>query len=261
MANGLVFARVEVVVCEANEPLRRNIRELLRQLGFGEVAAHEKPADCLPLIERGPVDLLICDSEGDDDACIEMVHGIRHQAIDNNPFVISISLINQQIGGKKAIARAVNSGSDVLLAKPLSSATFADRIFSVANKRRPFVATSEYIGPTRRQNPRNKREAQMEFAAPNPVKEIASGLSRDAMTGIVRKGAFMLNRRKLHLNVEEIELRAGEVRDAIFRGVSGEDIRPPPCEAASRDFRHPAPHGEEQSRARLRTVSLDVRDR
>jgi DNA-binding response OmpR family regulator len=224
VANGLVFARVEVVVCEANEPLRRNIRDLLRQLGFGEIAAHEKPADCLPLLERGPVDLLICSDEGDDDAGFEMVHGIRHQAIDNNPFVVSISMINQQTGGKRAVAQAANSGTDMLIAKPFSSTAFSERIFSVANKRKPFVATASYIGPTRRKIPRTKREKEMEFKAPNPVKEIANGSSRDMVADRISKCASFLNKRKLRLNVEEIELRAGEVRDAMVKGSNGEDI-------------------------------------
>ena len=90
MPDGLNFARVKVVVCEANEPLRRNIQQLLRQLGFGDLAVNEKAADCLPLLERGPVDLLICDDQGGD-AGFGMVHGLRHHAIDNSPFVVSAS--------------------------------------------------------------------------------------------------------------------------------------------------------------------------
>ncbi len=227
MPDGLVFARVEAVVCESNEPLRRNIQQLLGQLGFGEVVVREKHADCLPLLERGPVDLLICDDNGDADACFGMVHGIRHQAIDNNPFVVSISMVNQQIGGKGSVTQAVNSGSDMLIIKPFSSATFSERIRTVANRRKRFVATSDYIGPTRRDTPRNKREAQMEFTVPNPVKEMASGLSREAMAERIRKGAFLLNRHKLRVNVAEIAFRAGEVRDAIVKGVNGDAISPP----------------------------------
>ncbi|MBL6928487.1 MAG: hypothetical protein ISR44_04895 [Rhodospirillales bacterium] len=226
MPDGLAFAQVEVVVCESNEPLRRNIQQLLRQLGFGDVVVKEKQDDCLPLLERGPVDLLICDDNGGG-SCFGMVHGIRHQAIDNNPFVVSISLLDQVSDGRRSLVQAVNSGSDALIVKPFSTSTFTDRILAIANRRKRFVATADYIGPTRRDTPRNTREAQMEFKVPNPVKEIANGTSRKAMTERIRKGAFLLDRHKLRVNVAEIELRAGEVRDAIVQGIADEAINPP----------------------------------
>ncbi|MCG8509959.1 MAG: response regulator [Rhodospirillales bacterium] len=227
MADTLVFARVEAIVCEANGPLRRNIRDLLRQLGFGEVSLHGHPAECLPQLERGPVDLLICDHQADTDAGTELVHGIRHQAIDNNPFVVSVTTMHHQPGneGKRALGRAVNSGTDMLLVKPFTSATFADRIYSIASKRKPFVATADYIGPTRRQKPRNRRERMMEFPVPNPVKEIAGGMSREVVSARIRKSSTFLNQRKLHFDITEIEIRADEVRDAMVRGIDGETIR------------------------------------
>ena len=123
------------------------------------------------------------------------------------------------------MARAVNSGSDALIVKPFTSATFAQHVLAVANQRRPFVATADYIGPTRRQQPRNRREALMEFTVPNPVKDMAGGTSRDAMAEVIRKGTFLLNRRKLRVNIEEIALRAGDVRGAVLKGVDGDAIR------------------------------------
>lgn len=224
MADGLDFARVEVVVCEANEPLRRNIQQLLRQLGFGEVAVKEHPEECLPLVERGPVDLLICDDQGDHTACFEMVHGLRHHAIDNNPFVVSIGMVDQKTRDRGTVGRAVNAGSDALIVKPFTSAVFIERIFAVAERRRPFVATADYIGPTRRQRPRNKREALMEFIVPNPVQEIATGRTREAVAALIRKGTVLLDRRKLRADLDEIEMRANQVLDAIARGVDGDII-------------------------------------
>lgn len=224
MANELIFARVKVVVCEANEPLRRNIRDVLRQLGFGEVSLHGHPVDCLPLLERGPVDLLICDDQADTDAGTQLVQGIRHQAIDNNPFVVSVSTMHRQPGieGKRAVGRVVNSGTDILLVKPFTQAAFADRIHTIAGKRKPFVATANYIGPTRRDTPRNQREKMMEFPVPNPVKEMAGGAGREVLSARIRKSSAFLNRRKLHLDIAEIEMCANEVQDTINEGLDGE---------------------------------------
>ena len=223
MADGLDFARVKAVVCEADELLRRRIQLLLRQLGFADVVVRDKPAECLGLIERGPVDLLVCDNQGD--AGFGMVRGLRHQAIDHNPFVVAIATLDQRIAAPGAVAQAVNSGPDALVLKPFKPAVFVDHVLALAGQRRPFVATADYIGPTRRQAPRNRREAAMEFTVPNPVQEIAAGTSRAALTARIRQGTLRLDRRKLGVDLAEIELRAGDVRRAVINHVDGDAIR------------------------------------
>lgn len=222
MVDGLDFAPVKAVVCEADDLLRRRIQLLLQQLGFANLVVRDTPADCLPLIERGPVDLLICD---DMDGGLGMVHGLRHHAIDNNPFVVSIATLDQRAAQPGAVARAVNSGPDALVLKPFAPAVFTNHILAIARQRKPFVATADYIGPTRRQEPRNQREAEMEFAVPNPVQEIASGISRAAVAARIQQGTLRLDRRKIGVDLAEIELRAGDVRGAVLNDVDGDAIR------------------------------------
>jgi hypothetical protein len=45
------------------------------------------------------------------------------------------------------------------------------------------------------------------------------------VAGLIGKGTALLDRRKLSVNLAEIELRAGDVRGAVVKGVDGDAIR------------------------------------
>lgn len=78
--------------------------------------------------------------------------------------------IERTFGGREGWIPA----PDVLIAAPVSPALILDRIDSLVNNRKPFVVTSEYIGPDRRFL--DDRESEIELInVPKSLREKALG--------------------------------------------------------------------------------------
>ena len=73
---------------------------------------------------------------------------IRAGELGVNPFIGTIITVWQP--SEAVIRRIVNCGTDDIIVKPLSPKQIMDRVNVVAFNRKPFVVTSEYIGPDRR---------------------------------------------------------------------------------------------------------------
>jgi hypothetical protein len=71
----------------------------------------------------------------------------------------------------------VNSGADDLLAAPISPAKLFTRIDVLVGNRKPFVVTSDYIGPDRRKNPGGDGDRQSSI----PILEVPNTLRAKAL--------------------------------------------------------------------------------
>lgn len=120
---------------------------------------------------NGP-DIIICDvTENTDDAC-DIFYGIRHNELGTNPFVCIIAVAwspNQPL-----VNKVVDSGADLLVAAPISPSVILDRIDSLVHNRKPFVVTTDYVGPDRRfQKDRPSDTEQIDV--PNSLRDKALG--------------------------------------------------------------------------------------
>lgn len=91
---------------------------------------------------------MICDvTKNTDDAC-QTFSAIRHNELGTNPFIC----INGVAWSPKQalVNKVMGSGADVLVAAPISPSLILDRIEALVRSRKPFVVTSDYIGPDRR---------------------------------------------------------------------------------------------------------------
>src|SRR3546814_1821103 len=73
-----------------------------------------------------------------------------------------------------------------LLVKPLSTRIILDRIETVALHRKPFVVTSDYIGPDRRKAVARRDSNVPLIEVPNPLREKMLGRPLDAGAQVVR---------------------------------------------------------------------------
>lgn len=120
---------------------------------------------------NGP-DIVICDvTENTDDSC-QVFSDIRHNELGTNPFICIIAVAWSP---KQAlVSKVVNSGADVLVAAPISPSLIFDRIDALVHSRKPFVVTSDYVGPDRRFL--DGRESELELIdVPNSLREKALG--------------------------------------------------------------------------------------
>lgn len=129
------------------------ISELLSSIGFRDIKIKESLAEVREGLKSDLPDLMVIGSELPEDDINGIVHNMRHNKIGFNPFMTILTILTdptEEIAGK-----AVNSGVDDLLVVPLSRETLESRLDNQVEHRKPFLVTSQYIGPDRRQSARN----------------------------------------------------------------------------------------------------------
>jgi DNA-binding response OmpR family regulator len=146
------------------------LRDSLSREGFRSVVV-------LPGLERVKngfddmeVDLLVVDAHAEGaDAC-ELIRKLRYSRSGRNPFASIILTVWQN--DDLDVGKLINSGADHIVIKPIAPKALFDRIEALIERRRPFIATSTYIGPDRRSGQRDDLiESEIPvFAVPNTLK-------------------------------------------------------------------------------------------
>ena len=166
MTNKRLYETAETLVYDPVAANRNATRASLHALGFRNVegsASLELLAERLR--SRSPA-LLIAEVAGSEAETCALVQSVRQGTLGENPFVVVIMTTWRRDG--TIVGQVLNSGADDLVARPVSTANLSDRIRLLAERRKGFVVTSDYIGPDRRRDPRGNGSECLEI--PNPLK-------------------------------------------------------------------------------------------
>ena len=144
-------ANIRILFGEPDSGLRNAIRSALAREGYDRITDFDKIAPMREAIGQGQPDLLMLDSEMDRGAADDLITELRHNRLGKNPFVPVIVTIWEPT--REIVQRVASSGTDDVLVKPISPAQVFERINALVNNRKPFVVTSDYIGPDRRKDP------------------------------------------------------------------------------------------------------------
>ena len=152
LTNPKTREQVEILFGEPQGGLRQAIRTALHREGYKRVVDFERIEGIRDSVRRGLPDVVILDArmEGDGQEVATFLKGMRFNRVGGNPFVNVIVTLwdpNQNL-----VRAMVDAGCDDMLAKPLSPGQIIDRMNVLATNRKPFVVTSEYIGPDRRKD-------------------------------------------------------------------------------------------------------------
>ncbi len=113
-------------------------------------------------------DLLICSCDLPDGDFLSYIREIRQGTAGNNPFLPIITLVETPT--PELVSRIIESGTDTVIAKPISTAQLLDRIDDIIEARKKFVVSDSYIGPMRR-----KDQALRGVEPPNLLRAKAEG--------------------------------------------------------------------------------------
>lgn len=170
MKHKLDFGSKHILLIENNKMMRRLVREML--LGFGvklpNLIETDNVTDALQHMYSKRFDLVITDFflgelDGGDFT--------RHIRGDDNCInrKIPILLITGSPNHEKVL-KSLEAGVNEVLAKPIAPSALYFRIFAILSRKRPFVISNGYIGPSRSQ----KRLKSM-----NAMKKTATGSEID----------------------------------------------------------------------------------
>ena len=145
------YQDIQFVLAEPNETIRFGLLGMLRQQGFRNLRQAGKIDDLIAEINSSPADLIaVTDSLGD--GIYDCIKQLRHNQIGKNPFAVVTFMVAPE--NKEAVKRAVMSGADDVMLKPVAPGKIVERAKHIAYHRTPFIATTEYIGPDRRSGDR-----------------------------------------------------------------------------------------------------------
>ncbi len=174
MDKKLALDAVEVLLIEPDKAVRSTIRNILIDNGFRKVAVGDRLKDIELNFKIGMPDLLISDTNLSDGHFHKFVHGLRDHEFGSNPFLPIIATVWSPT--THDIRGAVQSGVDIIVTKPLSADQLMQRIKHLIKARKPFVVTSNYIGPNRRKPGEDRGGLKINpFDVPNTLKAKALG--------------------------------------------------------------------------------------
>jgi DNA-binding NarL/FixJ family response regulator len=158
---------VDTILVETNPELRKGIQGALFAAGLREIDLCRDAAALDARLQKRTVDLLICDIDQPGLEIGSTVQRIRRTAA-MNPFAIVITTLND--APLPRIREVINSGADHLICKPMPMSKMINDIKAITQFRRPFVATDDYCGPTRRAKPRPSEAESLLLAVPNTLR-------------------------------------------------------------------------------------------
>ncbi len=166
------FEGARVAVIDPNREVRHAICEGLRARGFGHVDGTGSLAELEDMLGNHLVDLVIGDAEFDEEGFTKIAKAVRQGDHGPNPYLIAMASLSDPT--EDNFKQVVAAGTDNVLVKPLSVKMLIDRITTVVHKRKPFVVSTDYIGPDRRLRPRQQVCLPL-LDVPNTLKERFDG--------------------------------------------------------------------------------------
>lgn len=216
--------RIEIAFADPQREIRYVLRSTVVRHGYREVQEYGRtPALKAALVQRTP-DLIIIDAElPDGDAC-QLIADIRANKICDNPFVPVIITAWQP--GADMVRKMVNSGADDLLVKPISPAFLLQRIEVLAGARKPFVVTSDYIGPDRRKDVNRGDGGVPLFDVPNTLRAKARGEFVDPieLSRSVASALLAINDQRMKRNAFQVAFAVGIILGAYRESRLGAEL-------------------------------------
>ncbi len=167
------FRDVPTVIADESSATGQSLHRILDQLGF-RALDHVETMDALrSRITRSEVALLIANAAMAGGDILKLIRAVRRNEMGGQPFVPVITLIGQP--DASTTRSIIDSGSDLIFALPISHGRVETGLKTLLAGRKPFVVTSDYVGPDRRSGARGDWQEVPLIEVPNPLRRWATG--------------------------------------------------------------------------------------
>ncbi len=218
------FENIRVLVGDPNREIRDGIRGGLYGQGFRYILVTDRMSLVETAVATNKVDLIICDTELPDGDLYDLVYKIRHHELGDNPFIVVTALITAPT--PKMVKKIFDAGCDDLIPKPISTGLLFERVLNLARNRKPFVVTSDYIGPNRRAEAWPGTQQVPQIEVPNPLKAKTDDTSAEDLQAEIDKVANVLNEQKMERHAYQINYLVDRIVPLYEDGTADESIVP-----------------------------------
>lgn len=214
------YDNVELLLVDPDSNVRDSLRSVLHHSGFRHLSTGSGWTDIRERLALAPPDLLITEVDLLDGDLCGLIRSLRHQDLGTDPFLPVIGLSREPT--PEMVKRVLDSGADVLLGKPVSAEQITSRIRMLIDNRKPFVVTSDYIGPDRRRSTDRVSNVPL-VDVPNTLKARISGNQPPAaVSRVVNQAAEQINLMKLERLGFQIAYLIDRVVPALEGGVGAD---------------------------------------
>jgi DNA-binding response OmpR family regulator len=219
------FENIRVLVGDPNREVRDAVRGGLYGHGFRYIVVTDRMSVVEAAVATNKVDLMVCDTELPDGDLYDLVYKIRHHELGDNPFIVVTALITEPT--PKMVKKIFDAGCDDLIQKPISTGLLFERVLNLARNRKPFVVTSDYIGPNRRAKPRPGTQQNPEIDVPNPLTAKATDdTSTEDLQAEIDRVVNVLNEQKMERHAYQINYLVERVMPLYEDGTADESVTP-----------------------------------
>lgn len=218
MGNKLRFDTVDVLLIDPDLNFRHSMATSFISEGFNTVRQGNKLSNISDNINVAMPDLLIGDCDLPDGDFCNYVSELRHYGV--NPFLPIIAML--QTPTEDMVRKAINSGADFLLTKPVSPGQIFERIAALIKARKPFVVTSDYIGPSRRPPEREDHSIPL-MDVPNTLRAKATGIMENTSQQAIDLVIADINLQKLERHSNQIGYLVERIVPALQNGLADKD--------------------------------------
>lgn len=141
-------AALRVLVVDDVRAMRLVIKSMLHACGVQHIAEAADGAAALERLRASPFDLVVCDMLMAPMDGLEMMRQLRRPKSSLRP-AVPVLMVSGNMDGPSVIA-AIEAGVNEFLGKPLTPASFRQRLDFMVEKPRPIVKEQNYWGPERR---------------------------------------------------------------------------------------------------------------
>ena len=215
------FDQVDVLAVDPDPKVRENVETVLREAGFSNPRLGAGLDDLTDGVGQATPDFLLCGAEFPDGDICEVLVMLRHGVVGENPF-LSIAVLSSDAGSQKALD-ALEWGADSTLGVPSNADALRQRLETHFEARRPFIVTTEYTGPDRREDvERASKIPQVEV--PHILKVKATGGSLDGMREAINATMTDFNSQKLARHVDQVDYLIKRVGPDLMVGELDESV-------------------------------------
>ena len=220
-------SRVRIVLCDRRTHIINSIKTALNREGFERVELARTIGDLRSQMLTGLPDLIVADvdvREEDGTDTLDLIKRLRNGEEGPNPFIVVV--VTSWRREATLVKRAVNAGVDDVLLAPISPGQLIGRIEIMIKDRKPFIVTSDYIGPERRKDPKRKSEIPS-FIPPNTLKmKVEQKLVRlDEINALVEETLAEVNTERLRRIGIQISFLVGLIDPALAEERMDDDIK------------------------------------
>lgn len=212
------FESVVALVADESRTTAAEIESALKELGVKSVSLAGALDQTAERLRETQPDLLVIGATWPDGNVSDLITDARHGRAGGNPFLgVMVTGADEKTADAGFIMR---HGAEVFVVPPFAAASLLRGMESIIGDRKPFVVTSDYVGPDRRGGDGRKSLIPL-IDVPNPLRDKVNGTyDAEATTRAVAATMSEINIQKLQRHVEKVGILINRVGpDMMVDGV------------------------------------------